>query len=123
MKHVKIHGFPLSACLVIGVAEQIICIFRWVPLVCVAERIKRFRGGCVLREEVFADGLKVIAFSDWPNPLPGSWITQVKLWTKASEIVAKCVLRLHRHGRIACTPFSYRGQQSDPASLSLGPFW
>ena len=67
----------LSACLGIGLAEQIICIFRWVPLVCVAERIKRFRGGCVLREEVFADGLKVIAFSDWPNPLPGSWITQV----------------------------------------------
>ena len=47
----------------------------------------------------------------------------IKLWKKASKIMAKCVFGLHRCGRIACAPFSKRGRKSGPKKLYLGPFW
>ena len=36
-----------------------------------------------------------------------------EVWKRVSEIRLQCVFGLHRHDRIACAPFSKRGQRND----------
>jgi hypothetical protein len=61
------------------------------------------------------------ALGESPQPFQPSCFFEV--WKMGSEIMPKCVFGLRRHGRIACTPFSKRGQKSASKKWYLRPFW